>query len=170
MVILLLDLYFNKWVADFENYTEISGMAKLLRAASAKAAKLITNKPGNRSRRRRVAAAQTTRDKRFQAVRKWKNSCRNNENMMVNKWGDKWKAAVARNERSVFAAKKGPNLDNYKIYKNMPKHKALVLMQARIKYMGMAEFLFRRHIPDVPLSRRDQVKSETRPTAITVVI
>jgi hypothetical protein len=45
----LLDLYFDKWVADFENRTEISGIARLLRAAGAKAAELIINKPGNRS-------------------------------------------------------------------------------------------------------------------------
>jgi hypothetical protein len=41
-------------------------------------------------------------------------------------------------------------LDNHKIYKNMLKHKASVLMQARTEYMEMAEFLFRRHVPDVP--------------------
>jgi hypothetical protein len=59
-----LDLYFDKWVADFEDYTEISGMVRLLRAAGAKAAELATGRPGNRSRRRRVIAAQITRDKR----------------------------------------------------------------------------------------------------------
>jgi hypothetical protein len=31
----------------------------------------------------------------------------------------------------------------------MPKHKASVLMQARTKCMKIAEFLFRRHVPDV---------------------
>jgi hypothetical protein len=70
MAILLLDLYFDKWVANFEDCTEISGIAKLLRAAGAKIAELATNKPENRSRRRRAAAAQTTRDKKSQAVRK----------------------------------------------------------------------------------------------------
>jgi hypothetical protein len=69
---------------------------------------------------------------------------------MVNKWGDKWKAAMARNGRGVFAARRGPNLDNHKIYKDMPKHEALVLMQARTKCVKIAEFLFRRHILDVP--------------------
>jgi hypothetical protein len=64
IAILPLDLYFDKWVADFEDCTEVSGMAKLLRAAGAKAAELATNRPGNRSRRRRAAAAQTIRDKR----------------------------------------------------------------------------------------------------------
>jgi hypothetical protein len=112
-------------------------------------AELATGRPGNRSRRRRVAAAQTTRDRRSQAVREWKGSGRNNENIMVNKWGDRWKAAVARSGRGVFAAKKGPNLDNHKIYKDMPKHKALILMQARTECMGMAEFLFWRHVSDV---------------------
>jgi hypothetical protein len=41
-------------------------------------------------------------------------------------------------------------LDNHKIYKNMPKHEALILMQARTGCMGIAEFLFRRHVPDMP--------------------
>jgi hypothetical protein len=59
---------------------------------------------------------------------------------------------MAQNGRSVLAIKRGPNLDNYKIYKNMPKHKASILMQARTKCIKMAEFLFRRHIPDVPSS------------------
>jgi hypothetical protein len=65
----LLDLYFDKWVANFKNCTEISGIAKLLRAAGAKATKLATNKPENRSRRRRAIITQTTRDKRFQTIR-----------------------------------------------------------------------------------------------------
>jgi hypothetical protein len=68
---------------------------------------------------------------------------------MVNKWNNRWKAAVARSGRSVFAAKQGPNLDNYKIYKDIFKHEALVLMQVRTKCMEMAEFFFWRHIPDV---------------------
>jgi hypothetical protein len=47
---------------------------------------------------------------------------------MINKWGDKWKITIARNRRNVFATRRGPNLDNHKIYKDMLKHKALVLM------------------------------------------
>jgi hypothetical protein len=69
---------------------------------------------------------------------------------MINKWGDKWKAAMARNGRGVFAIKQRPNLDNYKIYKDMPKHKALILMQTRTKCVEITEFLFRRHVYDVP--------------------
>jgi hypothetical protein len=41
-------------------------------------------------------------------------------------------------------------LDNHKIYKDMLKHKALVLMQARTGYIKIAELFFRRHIPNVP--------------------
>jgi hypothetical protein len=69
MAIPPLDLYFDKWVANFEDRTEVSGIAKLLRTAGAKAAELATNKPGNRSQKRRATAAQTTRDKKFQTVR-----------------------------------------------------------------------------------------------------
>jgi hypothetical protein len=32
----------------------------------------------------------------------------------------------------------------------MLKHKALILTQARTKCIKIAEFLFRRHVPDVP--------------------
>jgi hypothetical protein len=32
----------------------------------------------------------------------------------------------------------------------MPKHEALILMQARTECVKMAKFLFRRHVPDVP--------------------
>jgi hypothetical protein len=89
MAVLPLNLYFDKWVANFENRTEVSEIAGLLRAAGAKAAKLATNRPENRSQRRRAIIAQIMRDKKSQAVRKWKNPGRNNENIMVNKWVDK---------------------------------------------------------------------------------
>jgi hypothetical protein len=69
---------------------------------------------------------------------------------MVNKWGDRWKAAIARNGRNVLVAKRGPNLDNHKIYRDISKYKALVLMQARTECMGIAELFFRRYVPDVP--------------------
>jgi hypothetical protein len=68
MAILPLDLYFDKWVANFKNRTEVFGITKLLRAAGAKAAELVTNRPGNRSRKCRAVVAQTIRDKKSQAV------------------------------------------------------------------------------------------------------
>jgi hypothetical protein len=65
----LLDLYFDRWVANFKNRTEVFGTARFLRTAGAKAAELATNKPENRSRRRRAIAAQIKRDKKSQAIR-----------------------------------------------------------------------------------------------------
>jgi hypothetical protein len=41
-------------------------------------------------------------------------------------------------------------LDNHKIYKNMLKHEASVLMQARTECMKITKFLFRRHVSSVP--------------------
>jgi hypothetical protein len=58
---------------------------------------------------------------------------------------------MARNKRNVLAIKQGPNLNNHKIYKNVPKHEASILMQARTKCVKIAEFLFRRHVSNVPL-------------------
>jgi hypothetical protein len=85
IAILPLDLYFDKWVANFKNRTEVSGIAGLLRAAGAKAAKLATNRPKNQSRRRRATVAQIIRDKKSQAIQERKNSNRNNKNITINK-------------------------------------------------------------------------------------
>jgi hypothetical protein len=63
MAILLLDLYFDKWVADFEDRTKVFGIVSLLRAVGAKVAELVTDRLGNRNRRRRAIVAQTIRDR-----------------------------------------------------------------------------------------------------------
>jgi hypothetical protein len=57
-----LDLYFDKWVADFEDRIKLSGMARLLRAAGARAAELAIRHRRSRRRRRRGIAEPTTRD------------------------------------------------------------------------------------------------------------
>jgi hypothetical protein len=68
---------------------------------------------------------------------------------MLRKWRNRWKTAVAANGRGVLTAHKKPDLANYKIYKNLYKHEALIFMQARTGYVGITEFLFRRHVPNV---------------------
>jgi hypothetical protein len=62
MAVLSLDLYFNKWVADFKNQIKLSGMARLLRAAGAKAAELATGHRRSRKRKRRGITKPTTRN------------------------------------------------------------------------------------------------------------
>jgi hypothetical protein len=57
-----LDLYFDKWVADFKNRIELSGMAQLFRNVGAKAAEMAAG--SRRGRRRRKAAQRLTRDSR----------------------------------------------------------------------------------------------------------
>jgi hypothetical protein len=69
---------------------------------------------------------------------------------MLRKWKNRWKTAVAASERGVLAAHKEPDLANHKIYKNLYKHEALVFMQARTDCVSIAEFLFRRHVPNMP--------------------
>jgi hypothetical protein len=68
MAVLLLDLYFNKWVADFKNRIKLSGMAKLLRAAGARAAELVAGYRRNCRRKRRGVADTTIRDQKSRAV------------------------------------------------------------------------------------------------------
>jgi hypothetical protein len=46
----------------------------------------------------------------------------------------------------------------------MPKHKALILMQAWIECVGMAEFLFRRHVPTITKGMEDSKARKRRPS------
>jgi hypothetical protein len=93
-----LDLYFDKWVADFEDRIELSGMAQLLRNAGAKAAEAEMAAGSRRGRQRREAAQRLTRDSRAQAAKEWKDGKKNIDEVMLEKWRDKWKEAVAANE------------------------------------------------------------------------
>jgi hypothetical protein len=68
---------------------------------------------------------------------------------MLYKWNDRWKATIAASRRAVLAARREPDLTNHKIYKELHKHEASVLMQVRICCVGMADFLFQRRVPGV---------------------
>jgi hypothetical protein len=89
------------------------------------------------------------RDSRARAAANWVGDNEDTEDTILRKWRDYWKTAVAASGRGVLAAHKKPDLANHKTYKNLYKHEALVLMQARTGCVGMAEFLFRRHVPNV---------------------
>jgi Rod binding domain-containing protein len=41
-------------------------------------------------------------------------------------------------------------MSNHKTYRDLYKHQASVLMQARTGCVGMADLLFKRRVPDVP--------------------
>jgi hypothetical protein len=60
-----LNLYLDKWVADFESRIAISGMAQLLRQVEARAAQMVA---GSRRRERRGQARQPLRDSRTRAA------------------------------------------------------------------------------------------------------
>jgi hypothetical protein len=92
------------------------------------------------------------RDSRARAAANWVGGNKDTKDTMLRKWKNRWKTAIAASERGVLIAHKKPDLANYKIYKNLYKHEALILMQARTSCVGMAEFLFRRHVPNVPTS------------------
>jgi hypothetical protein len=59
------DLYFDKWVTDFKDRIKLSGIARLLRAAGARAAELVTGHRRSHKRKRRGIAEPTTRDQSF---------------------------------------------------------------------------------------------------------
>jgi hypothetical protein len=107
---------------------------------------------GNRRKGRRGQARQPLRDSKIRAMANWVGGNKNTENTILRKWRNRWKTAIAANERGVLVAHKKPDLANHKTYKNLYKHEALIFMQARTSCVDMAEFLFRRHVPNVLIS------------------
>jgi hypothetical protein len=91
------------------------------------------------------------RNSRARAAANWVGGNKDTENTILRKWRNRWKTAIAVSERGVLAAHKKPDLANHKIYKNLYKHEASIFMQIRTGCVGMAEFLFRRHVPNVPI-------------------
>jgi hypothetical protein len=69
---------------------------------------------------------------------------------MLEAWRRRWREATRKSRRGDLAARRGPDLTNHKVYKDLYKHQASVLMQVRTGCVGMADFLFHRHVPDVP--------------------
>jgi hypothetical protein len=142
-----LDLYLDKWVADFKHRIEASGISQLLRAAGVRAAEMVA---GRRRQHRRRAPELTIRDQRIQAVRRWMGTKKDTEEVMLEAWRRRWREAIRKSRRGDLAARRGPDLTNHKVYRDLYKHQAFVLMQVRIGCVGMADFLFQRHVPDVP--------------------
>jgi hypothetical protein len=114
-------------------------MLQLLRAAGARAAEMVA---GRRRQHRRRAPELTSRDQRIQAVRRWMSIKKNTEKVMLKAWRRRWREVTRKSRRGDLAARKGPNLTNHKIYKDLYKHQAFVLMQVRIGCVKMADFLF----------------------------
>jgi hypothetical protein len=61
---------------------------------------------------------------------------------MLEAWQRRWHEVTRKSRRGDLAARKGLDLINYKMYKDLYKHQASVLMQIRIECVGMANFLF----------------------------
>jgi hypothetical protein len=61
---------------------------------------------------------------------------------MLEMWRRRWREATRRSKRGDLAVRKKPNLTNYKMYKDLYKHQASLLMQVRIECMKIADFLF----------------------------
>jgi hypothetical protein len=139
MAVPLFDLYLDKWVADFEHCIEASGMSQLFRAAGARGAEMVA---GRRRQHRRGAPELTSRDQRIQAVRRWMGTKKDTKKVMLEAWRRCWREAIRKSKRGDLAARKGPDLINHKMYKDLYKHQAFVLMQVRIGCVEMADFLF----------------------------
>jgi DNA invertase Pin-like site-specific DNA recombinase len=82
MAIPPLDLYFDKWVADFESRIIVSRMAQLLRQMGARAAQMIA---GSKKRERRGQVRQLLRNSRARATANWVGDNEDTKNTMLRK-------------------------------------------------------------------------------------
>jgi hypothetical protein len=82
MAMPLLNLYLDKWVADFESRIAVSGMAQLLRQMGARAAQMAA---GSRRRKRREQAKQPLRNSKARAAANWVGGNKDTENTILRK-------------------------------------------------------------------------------------
>jgi hypothetical protein len=61
---------------------------------------------------------------------------------MLEAWQQRWREATRKSKRGDLAARKNPNLTNHKMYKDLYKHQAFILMQIRTKCVKIADFLY----------------------------
>jgi hypothetical protein len=72
------------------------------------------------------------------------------EEVMLEAWRRRWREATQKSKRGDLAARRGSDLTNHKVYKDLYKHQAFVLIQVRTECVEMADFLFQRYVPNVP--------------------
>jgi hypothetical protein len=65
---------------------------------------------------------------------------KNTKKIMPEAWRRRWREITRKNRRSDLIARKKLDLTNYKMYKDLYKHQASVLMQVRIKCVKIADF------------------------------
>ena len=153
-----LDLYLNKWVADFEQRLERTGKGELIQAVCNRVATRLQHR---RQRRRRVAAESLPRPSlEFGAGRTaWAQVWTEDSTPEEILW-EHWKRRWTRNTGELHsrqdatpAAQPLFSYDALKKHQHLHKHESSLLTQIRTGKVGLRAFLFERKVPEVATPR-----------------
>jgi hypothetical protein len=155
-----LDLYLNKWVADFERRLERTGKGELIQAVCNRVATRLQH--CRQRRRRRVAAETPPRPSlEFGAGRTawaqvWTEDSTPEEILWVH-WKRRWTRNTGESPDSrrdaAPAAQPLFSYDALKKHRHLHKHESSLLTQIRTGKVGLRAFLFERKVPEVATPR-----------------
>jgi hypothetical protein len=156
-----IDLYLNKWVADFERRLERTGKGNLLRAICNRVATRLQQ----RRQRRQSRQAETQRQRpsleygegRATWAKEWTENAIPKDILWVH-WERRWQQRVAGeppDHRRALppAARPVFSYDALKKHKDLLKHESSLLTQIRTGKVGLRAFLFERKVPNVVTPR-----------------
>ena len=157
-----IDLYLNKWVADFERRLERTGKGNLLRTICNRVATRLQQR---RQRRQSRHQAETPRQRpsleygegRTTWAKEWSENAIPEDILWVH-WKRRWQQRVAgeppdRRRALPPAARPVFSYDALKKHKDLLKHESSLLTQIRTGKVGLRAFLFERKVPDVVTPR-----------------
>jgi hypothetical protein len=154
-----LDLYLNKWVADFERRLERTGKGELIQAVCNRVATRLQH---CRQRRRRVAAETLPRPSlefgtgRTAWAQVWTEDSTPEEILWVH-WKRRWTRNTGESPDSRWdaapAARPLFSYDALKKHRHLHKHESSLLTQIRTGKVGLRAFLFERKVPNVATPR-----------------
>jgi hypothetical protein len=150
-----LDLYLNKWVADFERRLERTSKGDLLQTICNRVATRLQQRRETRRRRRAAVEPPPQRpslefgDGRTAWAKKWTEDSLPEDILWVH-----WKRRYLQHagelpdrRRAIFS------YDALKKHKDLRKHESSLLTQIRTGKVGLRAFLFERRVPEVAKPR-----------------
>jgi hypothetical protein len=151
-----LDLYLNKWVADFEQRLERTGKGNLIRAICNRVATRLQHRRQGRRRQSNAEPARPQRpslehgEGRTNWARGWTEDSPPEEILWVH-WQRRWQQHANRppDRHRVPAPANRPifSYDVLKKHKDLRKHESSLLTQIRTGKVGLRAFLFERKVP-----------------------
>ena len=154
-----LDLYLNKWVADFERRLERTGKGNLIRAICNQVAVRLQQCRQPQYRRRRTAAEPPPQppsleygEGRTSWAQTWSEGTAPEDILWVH-WKRRWTQQTGRppdRPRTLAPASQAVfSYDALKKHRDLLKHESSLLTQIRTGKVGLRAFLFEHKVPEV---------------------